>query len=186
AAGRLRDARRPGPRAARPRAEAGGRRAGRTRTHRGDAVERSRGAGTARARAAGARAERLTMERRRLAQLLAAVQRGDCSIDDALARLRGMPFEDLGFARLDHHRALRNGFPEAILGEGKSPEQVIVIAERMVAAGGSVLVTRLAPEVAARLLAALPGFEYHATPRLALRRAGPAAPTGRGTVLVVS
>ena len=51
------------------------------------------------------------MERRQLAELLAAVQRGDCSIDDALARLRGMPFEDLGFARLDHHRALRNGFP---------------------------------------------------------------------------
>src|SRR5437773_795680 len=108
------------------------------------------------------------MERRQLAELLAAVQRGDCSIDDALARLRGMPFEDLGFARLDHHRALRNGFPEAILGEGKSPEQVIAIAERMAAAGGSVLVTRLAPEVAARLLAALPGFEYHATPRLAV------------------
>src|SRR5437667_20410 len=126
------------------------------------------------------------MERRQLAELLAAVQRGDCSIDDALARLRGMPFEDLGFARLDHHRALRNGFPEAILGEGKSPGQVIAIAERMAAAGGSVLVTRLAPEVAARLLAALPGFEYHATPRLALRRAGSAAPTGRGTVLVVS
>src|SRR5216110_1658551 len=126
------------------------------------------------------------MERRQLAELLAAVQRGECSIDDALARLRGMPFEDLGFARLDHHRALRNGFPEAILGEGKSPEQVIAIAERMAAAGGSVLVTRLAPEVAARLLAALPGFEYHATPRLALRRAGSAAPTGRGTVLVVS
>src|SRR5947208_3230282 len=79
------------------------------------------------------------MERRQLAELLAAVQRGDCSIDDALARLRGMPFEDLGFARLDHHRALRNGFPEAILGEGKSPGQVIAIAERMAAAGGSVV-----------------------------------------------
>src|SRR5439155_583989 len=98
------------------------------------------------------------MERRQLAELLAAVQRGDCSIDDALARLRGMPFEDLGFARLDHHRALRNGFPEAILGEGKSPEQVLAIAERMAADGGSVLVTRLAPEDAARLLAALRGM----------------------------
>src|SRR5438046_9104122 len=116
------------------------------------------------------------MERRQLAELLAAVQRGDCSIDDALARLRGMPFEDLGFARVDHHRALRNGFPEAILGAGKSPEQVIAIAERMVAAGGSVLVTRLAPAVAAQLLAALRGFDYHATPRPGLRRAGPAGP----------
>jgi len=51
------------------------------------------------------------MERRQLAELLTAVQRGECSIDAALARLRGMPFEDLGFARLDHHRALRNGSP---------------------------------------------------------------------------
>jgi len=126
------------------------------------------------------------MERRQLAELLAAVQRGDCSIDQALARLRAMPFEDLGFARLDHHRALRNGFPEVILGEGKSPEQLIAIAERMAAAGSRVLVTRLGPEGGERLLAALPGFEYHPTPRLALRRAGSAPPTGRGTVLVVS
>ena len=126
------------------------------------------------------------MERSQLAELLAAVQRGDCSIDQALARLRAMPFEDLGFARLDHHRALRNGFPEVILGEGKSPEQLIAIAERMAAAGSRVLVTRLGPEGGERLLAALPGFEYHPTPRLALRRAGSAPPTGRGTVLVVS
>src|SRR5213593_480423 len=117
------------------------------------------------------------MERSQLAELLAAIQRGDCSIDDALARLRAMPFEDLGFARLDHHRALRNGFPEVILGEGKSAEQVIAIAERMAAAGSRVLVTRLAPAVAERLQAALPEFEYHPTPRLALHRAGPAAPT---------
>src|SRR6266516_4998726 len=126
------------------------------------------------------------MERRQLAELLAAVQRGDCSIDDALARLRGMPFEDLGFATLDHHRALRNVSPQAILGEAQSPEQVIAISPPKVAAGGTLLVTPRAPVVAARLLASRPGFEYHATPRLALRRAGPAAPTGRGTVLVVS
>src|SRR5438093_6109644 len=114
------------------------------------------------------------MERRQLAELLAAVQRGDCSIDDALARLRGMPFEDLGFAQLDHHRALRNGFPEAILGEGKTAEQVITIAGRMAAAGGNVLVTRLAPDAGAALVHAVSGFEYLATPRLAIRRARPA------------
>src|SRR5213594_2403332 len=126
------------------------------------------------------------MERRQLAELLAAVQRGDCSIDDALARLRGMPFEDLGFARLDHHRALRNGFPEAILGEGKSPEQVIAIATRMAAADGNVLITRLAPDTAAQLLNAAPDFVYHPVPRLAVRRGPTQGPTGRGTVLVVS
>jgi len=126
------------------------------------------------------------VERKQLAELLAAVRRGDCPVDEALDRLRGMPFEDLGFATLDHHRALRNGFPEVVLGEGKSPEQVLAIAERMAAAGSNVLITRLAPEVGAALCAALPEFEYHAVPRLALRRARPVEPTGRGTVLVVS
>src|SRR5882724_6988224 len=108
------------------------------------------------------------MERRQLAELLAAVRGGDCCVDEALARLRDLPYEDLGFARVDHHRGLRNGFAEAGLGEGKTPEQVIAIAERMVAAGTNVLVTRLAPEPAERMRAALPAFEYHALPRLAL------------------
>jgi NCAIR mutase (PurE)-related protein len=126
------------------------------------------------------------MDRERLAELLAAVRSGACPIDEALARLRTLPFEDLGFAKVDHHRALRNGFPEVILGEGKSVEQVVAIAERMAAAGGNVLITRLAPEAAARLVAGVPGFEYHATPRIALRRARPVTNVGRGTILVVS
>ena len=126
------------------------------------------------------------MERERLAELLRAVQRGECPVDEALDRLRSMPYEDLGFAKLDHHRALRNGFPEVVLGEGKSPEQVVAIAERMAAAGSNVLVTRLAADVGAELVARIPGFEYHATPRLAVRRARAIEPGGRGTVLVVS
>ena len=125
------------------------------------------------------------MERRQLADLLAAVQAGDCSVDEALARLRELPYEDLGFARVDHHRGLRNGFAEAILGEGKTPEQVIAIAERMVAAGTNVLVTRLEPDPAARLRTALPGFEYHSLPRLAVHRTRAVEPEG-GTVLVVT
>jgi NCAIR mutase (PurE)-related protein len=126
------------------------------------------------------------MNRERLAELLGAVQSGRCSIDDALARLRSLPFEDLDFAKVDHHRELRNGFPEAILGEGKSAEQVIAIAERMAAARTNVLVTRLAAEPAAQLLAAVPGFEYHAVPRLAVRRMQEPRLKGRGTVLIVS
>jgi pyridinium-3,5-biscarboxylic acid mononucleotide synthase len=126
------------------------------------------------------------MDREQLAELLAAVRSGACPIDEALRRLRTMPFEDLGFAKLDHHRALRNGFPEVILGEGKSTEQVVAIAERMAATGSNVLVTRLAAPAAAELLAAVPGFEYHASPRIALRRARPVKIIGRGPVLVVS
>jgi len=125
------------------------------------------------------------VERHRLGELLAAVRRGECSIEEALERLRGMPYEDLGFVKIDHHRALRNGFPEVILGEGKSAEQVIVIAERMAASGSNVLVTRLAPETGKRLVELVPGFEYDPTPRLAVRRGHPVAPSG-GTVLVVS
>src|SRR2546425_729024 len=126
------------------------------------------------------------MEGRQLADLLAAVRSGDCSVDEALARLRQLPYEDLGFARVDHHRGLRNGFAEAILGEGKTPEQVIAIAERMVAAGTNVLVTRLEPHAAQRLCTALPGFEYHSLPRLAVHRTRAVEPEGRGTVLVVT
>ena len=126
------------------------------------------------------------MDRRQLADLLAAVQRGACPIDEALARLRALPFEDLGFAQLDHHRALRNGFPEVVLGEGKTTEQLVAIAERLTAAGGNVLVTRLGPQAAEGLLAAVPGVEYHAIARLAFRRAQPVVPSGRGTVLVIS
>ena len=92
------------------------------------------------------------MDARQLATLLAAVQSGDCPVDEALARLRALPFEDLGFAKVDHHRALRNGFPEVILGEGKTTEQVVAIAERLAAAGSSVLVTRLAPAAAEALV----------------------------------
>jgi len=126
------------------------------------------------------------MERKQLTDLLAAVQRGTCSIDEAMVRLRDLPFEDLDFAKIDHHRVLRNGFPEAILGEGKTAEQVIAIAARMAAANVGVLVTRLGPDQAAQLRAAVPGFEYHPIPRLAVRPGPTREPTGRGTVLVVS
>jgi NCAIR mutase (PurE)-related protein len=73
-----------------------------------------------------------------------------------------------------------------IFGEGKSVEQVVAIAEHMAATGASVLITRLAPAAAEHVLAAVPGFEYHATARVAVRRVGDGEPSGRGTVLVIS
>jgi NCAIR mutase (PurE)-related protein len=126
------------------------------------------------------------MERRRIAELLEAVRRGDCPVDAALERLRGLPYEDLGFAKIDHHRALRNGFPEVVLGEGKSVAQVVAIVERLAAAGGAVLVTRLAADAGQRLTEVVPGFGYDATARVAFRRPPAGEATGRGTVLVVS
>ena len=126
------------------------------------------------------------MDRERLADLLAAVQGGTCPVDEALERLRTLPYEDLGFARVDHHRGLRNGFPEVVFGQGKTPEQVVAIAERLVAAGGNVLVTRLDPAAATTLVAAIGGFEYHPLPRLAVRWDRRIEAPAGGPVLVIS
>ncbi|MCW5890096.1 MAG: nickel pincer cofactor biosynthesis protein LarB [bacterium] len=126
------------------------------------------------------------MDRQQLVALLEAVARGTCPVDEALARLRTMPFEDLGFARVDHHRGLRTGVPEVIFGEGKTPEQVIAIAERLATTEANVLVTRLAAEAGAALVAAVPGFTYAPLPRVAVRRARPHLPGATGTVLVVA
>lgn len=128
------------------------------------------------------------MTRDDLQALLIAVRDGSTPVAAALDQLRQMPFEDLGFARLDHHRGLRNGFPEVVLGEGKTVEQVIAIAARLAAQAHAVLITRLAPDAAAALCAADPAFEYHRGPRLAIRRASPGAAPARvrGTILVAT
>src|SRR4029453_18076073 len=123
------------------------------------------------------------MDRRALAQLLAAVQGGSCSVDQALERLRHFPYEDLGFAKVDHHRGLRNGFPQGTPGGEKDAGQVVAIAERLRATGGDVLVTRLGAEAAGALLTALPDFRYDATARVAWYRARELPPPRRGAVL---
>src|SRR6187455_1214915 len=82
------------------------------------------------------------MDPERLRALLEAVQSRSASIDDALRELRELPFRDLGFARVDTHRHLRTGFPEVVLGEGKTPEQIARIVAELRTAGERVLVTR--------------------------------------------
>jgi len=82
------------------------------------------------------------VNREALRKLLQQVRKGDLSPDEAVDRLRHMPFEDLGFAKVDHHRALRVGMPEVIFGQGKSPQQVAGIFTRLAAHGSNVLVTR--------------------------------------------
>lgn len=91
------------------------------------------------------------MDRERLVRLLEAVQDRKLGVADALARLRGLPFEELGFASLDHHRALRQGFPEVIFCEGKTKAQILAIARSLLKKGGSLLATRVDPEVARAL-----------------------------------
>ena len=91
------------------------------------------------------------MDSKILQQLLEEVQGGRLPVAEAVERLRTLPFEDLGFARVDHHRQLRQGFPEVVFAAGKSLEQVRGILTSLTARADHVLVTRLAPEAAAAL-----------------------------------
>ncbi len=86
------------------------------------------------------------MNPEQLRTLLSEVAAGTKTIDDAMAHLRDLPYEDLGFARLDHHRTLRTGVPEVIFGQGKTPSQVAAIVERFVAHSGRAFATRISPE----------------------------------------
>jgi NCAIR mutase (PurE)-related protein len=104
------------------------------------------------------------MDEADLTRLLDDVRTGAVAPDDAVARLRRLPFADLGFARVDHHRALRQGLPEAVYGPGKTPEHVVAIVGELLAEGtGPVVVTRASTEQASAALAAHPGGEAHGT-----------------------
>src|SRR3954468_8887652 len=91
------------------------------------------------------------MDQNQLRALLEEVRAGAVDIDGALDRLRHLPFEDLGFAKVDHHRALRHGMPEVIFGQGKTADQISGIAAALLAKAPNVLVTRINSEVATRL-----------------------------------
>jgi hypothetical protein len=119
--------------------------------------------------------------------LLGRLQRGEVPVEavhaQVMDRLRAQPFEDLGFARVDHHRTARKGFPEVIFGQGKTPAQVAAIAERIVGHGHTLLVTRTTPEAFAAVQAVAPDAVFHEQARVIERRAGE-LPRGTGTVLV--
>jgi pyridinium-3,5-biscarboxylic acid mononucleotide synthase len=100
---------------------------------------------------------------------------GSLSIAAALEELRHLPYEDLGFAKIDHHRGLRDALPEVILAEGKTPDQIAAIAERLVAKSGRLLVTRLNPAGFEALRRAVPQAEYHELARVALVEGEPRA-----------
>ena len=122
-----------------------------------------------------------------LRRLLDEVRTGSLDAADASARilnaLQSAPVEDLGVARVDTHRHLRQGFPEVILGIGKTPAQVATIAERIVASGHTLLVTRAQPEAYDAVRAVVPGAGYHAEARAITFRQGEITP-GVGTVLI--
>jgi len=100
------------------------------------------------------------MDQDQLREMLESVRAGALEIDVALDRMRHLPFEDLGYAKLDHHRALRHGLTEVIFGQGKTPEQVEAIAEKLLDRSANLLITRLDESVAARLKGRFPDAEY--------------------------
>ena len=129
------------------------------------------------------------MTRHDLLELLQRVQAGGITPESAQDRifqyLRQAPFEDLGFARVDHHRAIRQGFPEVIFGAGKTPEQVTGIAARIVSAGHSLLVTRTDASAFAAVSAEIRDAVFNPLARTITRAAG-GAPPGKGTVLIAA
>ena len=124
------------------------------------------------------------MDKDALRRLLGEVQDGRVDVDAALARLAALPFEDLGFARVDHHRALRAGGPEAVFCPGKTAEQVIAIVRRLAAHHANVLATRCEADLAAAVEAAGVTCTYHPVARLLVVR--PERVEGVGLIVVAA
>jgi NCAIR mutase (PurE)-related protein len=122
------------------------------------------------------------VRRDRVEALLEEVAKGTLGVAEALARLDDAPVDELGFATVDQHRALRQGYPEVIFGQGKTPEQVVAIAAKLAARGDGFLVTRADDAVRSALAAQWPALECNAMARTALLRAD--QPRARGTRVV--
>jgi NCAIR mutase (PurE)-related protein len=129
------------------------------------------------------------MNRLQLREVLHQLRAGDITPEAAHARilqfLRHAPFEDLGFARVDHHRSIRQGYPEVVYGEGKTPSQIAAIAERITAAGHNLLVTRATAEAYTGVTAVLPGAVYSEIARTITCKVAD-VPAGKGTVAIAA
>jgi NCAIR mutase (PurE)-related protein len=126
------------------------------------------------------------MDPHRLRALLDEVRRGSVTTEQAVRDLTTLPFEDLGVARVDHHRHLRMGTPEVVFGEGKTPEQIVLIASRILEHHGRVLVTRVDPEKANAVRLTLSALDYDACGRLLSASRKPAPSLGGPAVAVIA
>jgi NCAIR mutase (PurE)-related protein len=132
-------------------------------------------------------AERRSVQAAKLRLLLERVRGGELDVDAALEELRGLPYEDLGdFATLDHHRALRTGLPEVVLGQGKQADQVVAIARRLAEHGDRVLVTRVEPAMAEAVRAEMPELAYHPAAHLLVLDRSPVAEKKPGILVVTA
>ena len=129
------------------------------------------------------------MNPEQLRTILEGVERGTLKIAEAQQQLidilRRIPFEDLGFARVDHHRTVRQGCPEVVFGAGKTPEQIAAIAERLVSVGHPLLVTRTDETAYGAVRGVVPDAQFHPSAR-AITRPNGQPPTGRGVILIAA
>ncbi|HEX6768109.1 MAG TPA: nickel pincer cofactor biosynthesis protein LarB, partial [Candidatus Binatia bacterium] len=126
------------------------------------------------------------MDAENLEKLLERVQRRKVTITQALQRLRDLPFEDLGYAKIDHHRELRQGFPEVVMGQGKQAKDIAAIVRVLQRRKSNVLITRLDDGKIEQLKRYRIGVKVHPVARAATWSAKPIRATGKGTILVVS
>lgn len=121
-----------------------------------------------------------------LRALLENVKDGKTSTDDALRELRDLPFRSLGFAHADTHRHLRTGFPEVVFGAGKTSAQIATLLTELNRDGASVMATRVSPQAAAEVKAALPAVRYLELPRILVLGSTPSPDRGRGVIGVLT
>ncbi|MBC8461468.1 MAG: nickel pincer cofactor biosynthesis protein LarB [Deltaproteobacteria bacterium] len=126
------------------------------------------------------------MDQNALRDILVRLRKGEITVEESLERLKTLPFEDLGFACIDHHRGLRTGLSEVIFGEGKEVPEILTIMERMFNQGENVLVTRLSLEKAGEIQNKFPESTYHEKARALTVIKCPVDVSGRGSILVIS
>ena len=122
----------------------------------------------------------------KLRELLEDVQTGKRTVDQALETIKGLPFEDIGEAVVDHHRHIRQGFPEVIMGEGKTAEQIISIAQSMAKRGENVLITRVDESKMVPLRNVFPDVGYHLRSRAATIIQRPVEKRGKGRIVIIT
>jgi NCAIR mutase (PurE)-related protein len=126
------------------------------------------------------------MDIRKLEDLLKKVKSGKITLDKALAELKSLPFEDLGFAKIDHHRSLRKGFPEVIWGEGKTSGQILSIIKQLKRKGQNILITRLEEKKAKAIRKVFPKSQYYPISKVLTHLTHSVKSEGKGTILVIT
>ena len=126
------------------------------------------------------------MDSKAIKKLLEAVSSGRLPVDQALEQLKRLPFEDLTYACVDHHRSLRKGFPEVIFGEGKSMEQILGVMEAMVDQKDTVMITRVSAEKAKAIITKHPKAMYHPEARMLVLAPKSTDPAEKGLIMVIA